>query len=434
MDIAYLPFQVTNEFPSCIVADFDTFLARVQAPSSHLTKARKWINRATLYALNKEMKTFTVNESPRTDQIYYPLLDFFYHIALSAGFFRVVKVKSKYRLQSTEILSKYQEFHNVEKYLALFEAFWVYADWHEMLQEQSHATMFGIPEDDSFTASLSNLPCDKTITAAQVRKQNDDVTVFGMRADYFYSPSAAYVIRFLSFFGVLTYKLKKQSASRMQNSKGYIVLKSISITPFGGSFLQILNSDRQFTRFNKPLLFTDGEEYPGQEPAENQPEPEPFFTPFTKMLVAGNAPKKGLSIVQTEYQKGTFIFKVTLDDAWRTIAISGRNTLEDLHLAIQAAFDFDNDHLYSFSLDPKRLHPRKSYHSPNGEEAPFADSVRIGRLNLYAGQKLLYVFDYGDWWEFSIEVVKITDKPHFGDSKILEQKGKNPEQYPDYDE
>ena len=79
------------------------------------------------------------------------------------------------------------------------------------------------------------------------------------------------------------------------------------------------------------------------------------------------------------------------------------------------------------------MHPRKSYHSPYSEEAPSADLIQIGQMNLHEGQKLLYVFDYGDWWEFTVEVIEISDKPHFGDFKIIEQEGENPEQYPDYD-
>ena len=422
MKITYLPFQVTNDFPSPIVADFDTFLAQVEAPSAHLTKAKKWLNRATLFALNKEMKTFTVNESPKTDQIYYPLLDFFYHIGLAADFFRVVKVKSKYRLQPTGALTEYQQLNDVEKYFALFEAFWVYADWQEMLRDHIHISQYGIPEDDIFVTALSNLPCDETPPVEQILKNRE----------LFQLTPTAHFIRFLSFFGLLTYTLKSLSAKE-QYARGYIRLEFVTITPFGSRFLQILNNDRQFSSFNKPLRFNNGEESPGQEPTADQAQAEPFFIPFKEMLGSGNGLKKGLPVIKQENRTGTFIFKVSLDDVWRNIAISGRASLEDLHLAIQAAFDFNNDHLYSFSLDPQRLHPRKSYHSPYSEEAPSADLIQIGQMNLHEGQKLLYVFDYGDWWEFTVEVIEISDKPHFGDFKILEQEGENPEQYPDYD-
>jgi len=53
---------------------------------------------------------------------------------------------------------------------------------------------------------------------------------------------------------------------------------------------------------------------------------------------------------------------------------------------------------------------------------------------LYVGQKLLSVFDYGDWWELSVEVINIAREPHFGSFKLLQQHGVRPEQYPDFDD
>ena len=47
---------------------------------------------------------------------------------------------------------------------------------------------------------------------------------------------------------------------------------------------------------------------------------------------------------------------------------------------------------------------------------------------------MLYVFDFGDWWEFDIEIMEILDESYEGDPKILQQKGENPQQYPGYDE
>ncbi len=424
MSISYLPFTISNDLPTSIVADFDKFLVHIQAPSSYLTKAWKWLNRATLHALNQEMETFRVEESPKTDQIFYPLLDFFHHISLSANFFRVVKVKSKYRLQPTEVVEQYQQLQPVEKYFSLFESFWVYTDWVEMLSEQKYIGRYEIREDDEFVATLSDLPCNKTITLAQLRK----------RLNYFNQLAAAHFIRCLSFFGLLTYKLKPLSSRELQYSKGYIVLKSITITPFGSNFLQILNRERPLTRCNKPLRYLNGSECPGQKRADGQSGTEPFFEPFKQMLIPGTVIEKGLPTIHVDNVTGTFVVKVTLDGVWRTVAMSGKDTFDDLHLAIQAAYDFDNDHLYSFSFDSHRLHPRKSCHSPWGEETPFADELIIGQLNLYVGQKLLYIFDYGEWWEFDIEIIRITEEPHFGDFKILEQNGESLEQYPAYDD
>jgi hypothetical protein len=52
---------------------------------------------------------------------------------------------------------------------------------------------------------------------------------------------------------------------------------------------------------------------------------------------------------------------------------------------------------------------------------------------LYVGQKLLSVFDYGDWWEFSVEVINRAREPHLGSFMLLKQHGVSPEQYPDFD-
>lgn len=65
-----------------------------------------------------------------------------------------------------------------------------------------------------------------------------------------------------------------------------------------------------------------------------------------------------------------------------------KHTLEDLHHVIQKAFDFANDHLYSFFLDAKN-YSKQSYHSPMSDDGPFADEVTIGEFRLYEGQRIL---------------------------------------------
>jgi hypothetical protein len=48
-------------------------------------------------------------------------------------------------------------------------------------------------------------------------------------------------------------------------------------------------------------------------------------------------------------------------------------------------------------------------------------------------QQFLYLFDFGDEWHFDVTLVKIqTDEPLLPSPKILERKGKSPEQYGRY--
>src|SRR6267154_900821 len=52
----------------------------------------------------------------------------------------------------------------------------------------------------------------------------------------------------------------------------------------------------------------------------------------------------------------TMIFRVKVfhdKRTFRDIELACEGTLEDLHLMIQQAFDFDYDHLYAFFLDKK---------------------------------------------------------------------------------
>ncbi len=134
-------------------------------------------------------------------------------------------------------------------------------------------------------------------------------------------------------------------------------------------------------------------------------------------------------------QKGNYTFKVMLSKTvWRKIKLSHKHTLEDLHLCIQEAFDFDNDHLYSFFMDGKR-YSDDAYHSSFGDEPPFTDEAVIGKLDLYKGKKILYLFDYGDSWEFLVQLVDIdANEKVIKQPEITEINGDAPKQYGYYED
>ena len=114
--------------------------------------------------------------------------------------------------------------------------------------------------------------------------------------------------------------------------------------------------------------------------------------------------------------------------------MSAKHTLLDLHDAIQRAYDFDDDHLYSFFMDSKPW-SHERFTSPYDDEGPHVDEVCVGDLGLSIEQKFLYLFDYGDEWKFQVEVEDIRQegkKPR--KPKVVEEQGKAPEQYPMYDE
>jgi hypothetical protein len=182
---------------------------------------------------------------------------------------------------------------------------------------------------------------------------------------------------------------------------------------------------------------------------------------YRRVFAAGGAGNLG----------GSYTFKVKprgTTGISRTIEVLSQQSLDDLHLAIQDAFDWDNDHLYSFYLTTGAN--RDDYEiacamaegdwsgspflqigalgdgpepagSANGDEddeaggGPLttADAV-IGALGLGLKHKFIYLFDYGDQNEFEIQVVSIQPHAAPGDyPRIVASEGKAPAQYAVWD-
>ena len=140
-------------------------------------------------------------------------------------------------------------------------------------------------------------------------------------------------------------------------------------------------------------------------------------------------------------------FKITcesgmyLEDDWvREFETNSNNTLTDLHLDILEIIGFDNDHLYDF-FGGRRLSNRKVIFSENENwevrENVFRSTVLEDIYPLPQNIKLYYIFDYGDRWTFRI--IKSRKKPQEVDKnqkypRVIKEIGKNPHQYPIYEE
>jgi len=93
------------------------------------------------------------------------------------------------------------------------------------------------------------------------------------------------------------------------------------------------------------------------------------------------------------------------DEVSRTFEVEGNSTLYDLHMDIQHAFDWDNDHMFSFYLGDKLFDQGNEYSgNPIGDHivsefsAPSksAATAQVRDLWLTEGSVFLYLFDYGD--------------------------------------
>ncbi len=129
-------------------------------------------------------------------------------------------------------------------------------------------------------------------------------------------------------------------------------------------------------------------------------------------------------------------FQVKLDwrkRVWRRIEVRGDQTLHDLHRAIQAAFDWDDDHLYSFFLSGKAWDNASGYTSPyGGEGGRPATRDPLEGLPLREGQQFLYIFDFGDELRHIVTLEAIVPggvEPGAGYPRIVEGRGDAPPQY-----
>ncbi|HVS35529.1 MAG TPA: hypothetical protein VMS17_08105 [Gemmataceae bacterium] len=109
-------------------------------------------------------------------------------------------------------------------------------------------------------------------------------------------------------------------------------------------------------------------------------------------------------------------------DVSRTIEIRADQTLQDLHEAITAAFDREDDQLYSFYLGAGRKR--------DGKE--LRPAATIGELNLRIGRRLRYHFDPEDDWTHDVKVTAIGDPaPNGKYPRVARRIGQSPPQYVD---
>ena len=132
-------------------------------------------------------------------------------------------------------------------------------------------------------------------------------------------------------------------------------------------------------------------------------------------------------------RKGTYILKVSLDkNLWRMLKLSHNTTFHELHLIIQQAFAFDNDHMYAFYTGTSHRNGKEFYSAnPLGEGDEYED-LTIEDAEIYKGQQFVYLFDFGDMWEFKIQVMDFIENEE-ADPQIIESKGESPQQYPDWE-
>lgn len=412
---------ITSEYPSYIVKNFRTYLNYLSIHQIKLTKAKGYFTKKDLSAMYSQMKG-EIGEVPQhATQIGYPMLHLFYHLSIALDFVKINRYPSSVVavIQSQQI-ELFMGLTATEQYLTLLEAFWMETDWDELQGEKWGKVPNNI---DLLFEELEPIPANQVVELARYKEISSHVLDYGQFFYYFY------------YFGFWTFILdeeKSKSPKRPISTIG----KSIMLTPFFKKIQHALCEtwepykdelqEQAFTLFaNLFNLPNEIEKEMEIEKTENKESLVTLLSPlFLKKELTTTLKKK-----MPSFKVGTYLFKVKLSSScWRTLQFSSSHTLLDLHNLIQKAFDFDDDHLYAFYMDGNK-YSKHYYNAPMDYHGPYVNEAKIGELNLYEGQSFLYLFDFGDEWEFNIHLLKITEGEEVRVPQIKEKFGEAPDQY-----
>ena len=123
----------------------------------------------------------------------------------------------------------------------------------------------------------------------------------------------------------------------------------------------------------------------------------------------------------------------------RKIQIARTKSLYNFAKVITQAFGFQFDHCFGFYDTLKdKMNCKKAFElfvdigeEPTNGVAKGVKKVKISQAFKHIGKKLIFLFDYGDGWQFNVELKEIRNAEKW-DLKpvILESIGKAPLQYP----
>ena len=163
--------------------------------------------------------------------------------------------------------------------------------------------------------------------------------------------------------------------------------------------------------------------------------------------------KKSISkkkITSTSKSNSFFIFKVTLlegfmnqklkYETFRVLSIPNLFTLSKFANVILESYEFELDHMYGFYDNLNNWAQSDEFYVMEEEENPgncngFVNQVTVSEVFNRPEKKMLFVFDFGDEWKFTVEYLK-QENPE-GKVKlaasVIESVGDAPPQYPDFE-
>ncbi|WP_099353769.1 plasmid pRiA4b ORF-3 family protein [Fredinandcohnia onubensis] len=413
--------RITDEYPTPIIGDFIRFLDYIANNKIKLTKANEFLPRKDLIAIYDLMSHPKFDVPLKNNQPGYPLLHLFFLASIELDLLR----KEPLHSQKTVTLQskRYEEFLRLttsEQYIALLEAFWMKVDWDYLQGGYFERAPHSI---DILFDKLEDYPANKIIYI-----NKNDI----LRRLFFDFENFLYYFHYFGFWEVVFDEEKTKKVSPT-----YRAAKSILLTPLFKQLQESLldtcdsESNEEFgSRSFLDILGLSSIYHQGRDSEEPERMQHESLFPLLQPLFEEGEVTQNFLESEIKNSSGTYLFKVTLNQScWRKLQFSASHTLLDVHHLIQEAFDFEDDHLYAFFMDGKKFSRKNFYNSPIDFEGPYANEVNLGELQLREGKSFLYLFDFGDEWEFYIDVLKIIEGKSKTKARIVDRKGEAPAQY-----
>ncbi|WP_028309586.1 IS1096 element passenger TnpR family protein [Desulfitibacter alkalitolerans] len=408
-------FTIDNDDNLAIVKDFDHFCRFIDDNKPLLSKKKEVLGKKDAFNLNSQLHFKREVAAPTYQQEHYYALDLLYHLALAGNLYRkIVDDSGKKNLERTEGLDSYEWLNDYEKYVFLLKTYWCDYDLEKSYHDFSLHDLINLVRNLLIIFAKSN-------PGERIEYDNYDKSKYICNC---FSFDFKIVVRF-SCFGFCTFEWAEEAKNSYD-----LMIKTIIPTELGRKISHVLVMEGMpYYKHTKSFShFLD------IESTKKKIENEPAFYHLLAGLFPQGAVQKTVSEARRKKTAGAYMFKVALTKKiWRKIKISSQSTLEDLHLAIQDAFQFDNDHLYAFYLNEGKR-PVSGVNSMGYENGPFTDEVILEDCHFYPGEQFSYLFDFGDMWKFKISLLEIDETgPVPLKPEIIESKGEGPEQYAWYD-
>ncbi len=386
--------EITQTIPGSILQDFQTLLDFIGQEGITVGGKRNLIPQKSLAQINQQLAEPIQTDLQRPQQKSYPTINGLYLLLRATGMGKLQQGKKTQLVLDPILLDNWQQMNLTERYFNLLEAWLIIAN-EEMLGERGYMT-----EGTRCLQYWSKMP-------AQGEKFPDYQTQQNLK----YYPGF-HNLALMKLFGLV-----EAGYGKPEPGKGWRV-KSVKQTAWGKALLQTA-----FEGWTYPEMIWNDEQPIDIQFDKLQAILQPYFPQWQKII----------KLPQVESINGIYVFKVSWQQIWRRIAIASDMTLWDLSQLILLSVDFDCDHLDMFSYK-NRLGRTVQIVHPYMNESPSTDEVKIADLPLEIGSVMEYLFDFGDNWEFQLQLEEIKSDLRPGYGEIIASEGKAPEQYPDWED